>query len=81
MTDSHAGGNSVGVHNHVGSYALNCKGQIFLPISHANSSLLTVARGEFVADLGNFDGSHFNFDESFFLLICSENDLIDVAFL
>lgn len=80
MANSHAGGDSVGIYNHVGSYALDGKGQILLSVSHATSSLLTMARSEFVTDLGNFDSSHFNFDKSFFLLICSENDLIDVAF-
>lgn len=80
MAYSHAGGDSVGIHNHVGGNALNREWQILLSVSHAACSFLAMARGEFIADLWDLNSSHFNFDKSLFLLICSENNLIDVAF-
>jgi len=80
MADSHAGGDSVGVNNHVRGYAFNCEWQILLSVSHTACSFLAVARSKFVADLWDLNSAHFDFDNPFVLLICSENYLVDIAF-
>jgi hypothetical protein len=51
-----------------------------LSIGHTASTLLSVTTGKFVANLGYFYSSHFNFNKLFIAVIRSEDNLIDVAF-
>lgn len=81
MTDSHAGGDGVGVDYHVGNDALRGERQVFLTVRHSTSALLSMARRKLVANLRHFDSPHFNFHEALILVVGSEDDLIDVALL
>lgn len=81
MTNGHTRRDSVGIDNHVWVNTFASEWQILLPISHTTSTLLTVTRGEFITDLRNFNSSHFDFNESLVFVICSQNDLVYVAFL
>ena len=81
MTNSHTRWNSVRVDNHVGNDSFTGERQIFLAISQATSSFLSVTTGKLVTDLRRLDSSHFDLDQSVHLFVGSQNDLINIAFL
>jgi hypothetical protein len=77
MTYSHTRGDSVWIDNHVRHYSFSCKWQVFLSVSHTASSLLSVTTSEFVSNLWNSNGSHFNFSKSKVFFVSSYDNLID----
>jgi len=81
MTDSHTRGDSVRVDDHVRHETLNRVGEVFLSVGHSTSTFLTVTRGELITNLGHFDSSHLNLHKSFILIVCCQNDRVDVTFL
>ena len=70
----------MGVDDHIRDHSLYREWEILLSISHTASTLLSVTTGKFVANLGYFYSSHFNFNKLFIAVIRSEDYLIDVAF-
>lgn len=81
MTNSHTGWNGMRIHNHVRHHTFHCEWQVFLSISDTTGSLLSVPGGELVTNLGDLDGSHFDFNKSIHFFICSQNDLVNDSFL
>mmetsp|Transcript_59656 Transcript_59656/g.129706 ORF Transcript_59656/g.129706 Transcript_59656/m.129706 type:complete len:456 (-) Transcript_59656:728-2095(-) len=63
VTNGHARGYGVWVHDNVGSDSLTCERHVLLLVCDSTSSFLSVTRGEFVADLGDANRAHSNLDE------------------
>ena len=81
MADSHSGRNSVRVDNHIRDNSLDGKGQIFLPVSNTASTFLSMSTGKLVSNLRDLYCSHFNFDVAPAIIVCGQNNLINIAFL
>ena len=62
------------IYDQVWADTLLSKGHILLPVRHADSAFLTVARSELVTDLWDSDRPQLDLRETITLLICSEND-------
>ena len=79
VTDGHATGNGVRVDDEIGRDALAREGHVLHAIEHAAGALLTVTRGELVADLRRLDGAHLDFDELVALVAHAHEHLVDDA--
>ena len=62
VTNSHTGGNSVRIDNHVRNHTFNGEWKILLPVGQSTSSFLSVTTRKLISNLGHFDGPHFDFD-------------------
>jgi len=77
VTNSHTRRDSVRIDNHVRHYTFSSEWQILLSVSHTTSSLLTVTTSEFVSNLRNSNGSHFNFSKSKVFFVSSYDNLVN----
>mmetsp|Transcript_21892 Transcript_21892/g.51641 ORF Transcript_21892/g.51641 Transcript_21892/m.51641 type:complete len:260 (-) Transcript_21892:256-1035(-) len=81
LRDGHPGWDGVGVDDDVGHDALAREGHVLLPVRHPDGTLLSVAGGELVPDLGNADVADAHLREAVALLRSAYQDVVDDAAL
>lgn len=81
MSNRHPSRDTVRIHNHIRYQSLDREGKIFLPVSHATNSLLSMPRGKFIADLRNFYWPCFYLGKLKSMSVFSYQNLLDVSLL
>mmetsp|Transcript_21954 Transcript_21954/g.54083 ORF Transcript_21954/g.54083 Transcript_21954/m.54083 type:complete len:311 (+) Transcript_21954:323-1255(+) len=82
VTDCHARGDSVGVHDEIGGDALCRERHVIHPIRHTNSPLLPVSRRKLVSDLRDPYSPHLDLHEALPCLVVRRHEhLVDGAVL
>lgn len=77
MADCHTRWDGVWVDDEIGRDAFDRERHVLHTIQHTACTLLTVSRGELVADLRRFDSAHFHFDEFVALVAHRHHHLVD----
>ncbi len=77
MADGHTRRDSVRIYDHIWHNTFSSKGQVFLPVGHTASTLLTMTTSKLIANLWDPYSSHLNFGKSEILLVGSDDDLIN----
>jgi hypothetical protein len=77
MTDRHPRGDSMRIDDQVRNDTLLSEWHIFLPVSHTDSTLLTVTRSKLVTNLWDSDRPHLDLCEPVPFFISGEDYTVD----